>query len=162
MKIKLIISLVSIFFIFACKQQVKNKLGVSEIEVNKEELVSQTKDIKNGIIQTNKDCFTLTDINDLDLFFKSIANKDLNYKLEKYIFEKEDLQNFKKLLTSDNFDSFKLKHNNVECDAYIILDIYERQKFEDEGEIHYSEKNIMYELTKKGQNIIVKSAGTAG
>lgn len=166
MKSNITILMLSSFLIFACKQEVKNE---KTKEVNKAEIIqsNETKHSKNDKPQNNTNCFTQNDIENLNLFFKYISSKDSAPALalidsSNLKFKKEDISNLRKLFLSNDFDSFELKHENIDCDDYIILDIMERIKYEDDGEIHYSERNIMYKLTKKGKNIYVESAGIAG
>ncbi|WP_298547664.1 hypothetical protein [uncultured Aquimarina sp.] len=154
---------VSTFIFFSsCKQEVKSE---ETKKVNTSEVIQDNKVVqtKNEEEQNDLNCFTQKDIKNLSLFFKSITNENTTLDLSGFNFKEEDLSDFKKLFLSDDFNSFVLKYNeDVECDDYIILDIMERIKYEDDGEVHYSERNIMYELTKKGKNINVKSAGIAG
>lgn len=166
MKSNIVILILSLFLILSCKQEAKKE---NVKEAPKAEIVQDNKKelSNNEGQQDNANCFTQKDIENLNLFFKSISDKDSPTSLalidsSNLKFEEEDLLNFKRLFLSDDFDSFKLKNENVDCDNYIILDIMERIKFEDDGEVHYSERNIMYELTKEGKNINVKSAGIAG
>jgi hypothetical protein len=163
MKSNIVILTFSLFLILSCKQEVKKE---NVKEATKAEIVqdNKTEFSDNEEQQKNANCFTQKDIENLNLLFKAISEKGSNSKTNNDIFKfkEKDLGNLRELLTSENFDSFELKHNKVECDTYLILDILERQKFEDDGDIHYSERNIMYELKKKGNSVIVESAGVAG
>ena len=158
-----IVILISFFLVLSCKKEVKKE---DSNETIKAEVVENEKVelLQNDAQQNNPNCFNTEDIKNLNLLFKAISEKSSNSKTNSDIlkFKEKDLGNLRELLTSENFDSFELKHNKVECDTYLILDILERQKFEDDGDIHYSERNIMYELKKKDNSIIVESAGIAG
>lgn len=143
-------------FSFSCIREVKSE---DTDEVTEAPVIQNNKTEQ----QNNLNCFTQKDIKKLNLFFKSISSGNTDLDISEFNFKKEDLSDFKKLFLSNDFDSFILKYDDdVECDDYIILDIMERIKYEDDGEIHYSERNIMYELIKRGKSIEVKSAGIAG
>ncbi|WP_438710340.1 hypothetical protein ACSTS3_15100 [Aquimarina muelleri] len=166
MKSNIAILILSLFLMFACKQEVKKEY---QRETTKEEVVkgSKAEILKNEDQQNNANCFTQKDIENLNLFFKSISDKNPSPSLalidspnEK--FEEEDLLELKKLFGKESFDSYELKNDKSNCDDDLALFIYYREKYDDGDEIHYSEISRMYKLTKTNGVVQLKFLSTAG
>lgn len=164
MKIKFTVSVISIFFMFACVQvNKKESSDVSKVELENEYKISKEQNLKKETIQTNTNCFTSTDVNRLKLFLKSLTNgtQDISSN-SPFKFREKDFIKLKELLTKESFDFFEIKHENIECDSSIGLFIYFREKFEDGDEINYSETTEIYELTKENDVVKLKFLALLG
>ncbi|WP_438710347.1 hypothetical protein ACSTS3_15140 [Aquimarina muelleri] len=153
--------------LIGCKHEAKKTEGQKEI--TKTEVVKDSKAeiLKNEGQQNNANCFTQKDIENLNLFFKSISDKNPSPSLasidssnEK--FEKKDLLELKKLFGKESFDSYELKNDKSNCDDDLALFIYYREKYDDGDEIHYSEISRMYKLTKTDGLVQLKFLSIAG
>ena len=68
----------------------------------------------------------------------------------------------KKELTDNNFESYLFKNKDIQCDLFISLEIFYRDKFDDGDEIHYSERSRMYRIFKNNNILMLKFLATAG
>ncbi|PKQ61191.1 hypothetical protein BZG01_19780 [Labilibaculum manganireducens] len=157
MKKKLIL-IFSFFLLIACHntKNIEQSQPVKK-EINKNEL----QDDKHSFIEEQENYFTQDDIEKLDSFFRNIVTSEIENNIP-FVFDEKDLDNLKKELKKEDFDSFRLKHDKKEYNEFIFLDILDREKFEDDGEIYYSETNTMYKLTKNKNKVYVEFAGIAG
>lgn len=159
MKYLFIISTCLIFSTVSCKQ-VKDK---SNIEIGDNQKKIEKQEHKNDNQQINNNCFTSNNVKELKLFFESIKNNDDAYQTNSSIkFKQEDLIELKELLNKKSLDSFDLKYGDLECDPEIGVEFFYREKFEDDGEVHYSEVSEMYKILKKENILSIKFLATAG
>jgi len=151
------ILLVSFSLLFSCKE-LNNKNSSNKLKVNHDSIKIIDKN-KSPQIELN--CFTKSDLHEVDLLFKSIIIKK-NEQNSFFIFDEKDLIILKKELADDGFESYLFKNKDIKCNPFISLEIFYRDKFDDGDEIHYSERSRMYRIYRNNNKLILEFLATAG